>query len=224
MSKSPKIMTNKGEYLRIPVKTHLVVKEDDIIDVVQKYTEGILEDGDIVFVTEKIVAITQGRAIPIEDIKPSKLAYFFSNFVTKSPYGIGLGMPETMEMALRECGVPRIFLAAFMSAITKPFGKKGVFYDVAGYRARTIDGPTQNTIPPYNNYCVLGPLRPNEVSKEISDVIGQKVCIVDVNDLDGTVLGISDSSMDIKLIIEILKDNPLGQCLEQTPMGIIRKC
>ena len=52
---------------------------------------------------------------------------------------------------------------------------------------------------------------------------GIKVAITDINDLEGQILGISHSSMDRDLLVKILKDNPLGQCSEQTPMGIIRR-
>lgn len=221
--KYPEIEVNNEKYLRLPIKTHVVMKDDAIEDVVSKYSEGLLQDGDILFVSEKIVAITQGRAIPLKDIHPRALAKILANFVTKTPAGIGLGMPETMEMALREIGTPRIMYAAFMSAITKIMGKKGVFYEIAGYRAQSIDGPTPNTIPPYNQHVVLGPERPDEVASELSKITASKVAIVDINDIDGVVLGASDSSMDRKLIIKILKDNPLGQDHEQTPMGIIRK-
>ena len=113
--------------------------------------------GDILFVTEKIVAITQGRSYPLEAIRPRRLAVFLARFVTKTPYGIGLGMPETMEMALRECGTPRILFAAGVSAVTKLFGRRGDFYRIAGDKARAIDGPTSGTIPPYNKAVVLGP-------------------------------------------------------------------
>ena len=41
-----------------------------------------------------------------------------------------------MEMALRECGTPRILLAAGVAAVTKLFGRKGDFYRVAGPKAR----------------------------------------------------------------------------------------
>ena len=58
------------------------------------------------------MACTQSRAIPMEDIKPRKLAVTLSRYVTKTP-GIGLGIPETMEMALQECGTLRILFAAF---------------------------------------------------------------------------------------------------------------
>ena len=45
----------------------------------------------------------------------------------KPPHGIGLGMPETMEYALRECGTLRILFAAFVSVIGKKlFRKKGL--------------------------------------------------------------------------------------------------
>ena len=52
---------------------------------------------------------------------------------------------------------------------------------------------------------------------------GIKVAITDINDLEGQILGTSDPSMDRDLLVKILKDNPLGQSLEQTPIGIIRK-
>ena len=119
-----------------------------------------MQPGDLLFVTEKIVAITQGRSYLVEDIKPRRLALFLSKFVVRTPYGIGLGMPETMEMALRECGTLRILFAAAVSAVTKLFGRKGDFYRIAGDKARAIDGPTSGTIPPYNKAVVLGPGAP----------------------------------------------------------------
>ncbi len=106
--------------------------------------------------------------------------------------------------------------------IGKIFRKKGWFYKVAGYRARSIDGPCHNTIPPYNHYVVLGPLNPDKVAQEIAEKIGHRVIIVDINDLEGQILGASDASMDKKLYAKILKDNPLGQDDQQTPMGVIR--
>ena len=192
-------------------------------DIIKRYATSHIEEGDILFVSEKIVAITQGRAYPVKDIKPRKLAYFLSDKVTKTKAGIGLGMPETMEMALRECGTLKILFAAGVSAISKGLGRKGDFYRVAGYKASSIDGPTPNTIPPYNSYVVLGPERPDAVAQELSKVMGCRVAIVDINDIGGNVLGISEASMKRDEIVQILKDNPLGQCHESTPLGIIRK-
>ena len=222
--KSPEIEVDGKKYLRIPVKTHVIMVGEDIIDIVERYTKDIIKPGDIVFVTEKAIAISQNRAYPVKSIKPGKLAIFLSNHVTKTKHGIGLGIPETMEMALRECGVLRILFAALVSFITKTFFKrKGDFYRIAGYRAASIDGPTPNTIPPYNEYVVLGPLYPDKVAKEMSNRIGVDVIIVDLNDLGGNILGRSNKKLDKKKLYEILKDNPLGQSREQTPIGIIRE-
>ena len=211
------------DYLRIPVKTHLITKDDDMVDVVNKYPKDKLQPGDILFISEKAVACTQSRAIPMEDIRPRKLAVTLSCYVTKTPAGIGLGIPETMEMALRECGTIRILFAAAISAVGKLFGIRGWFYNIAGYKARSIDGPCDFTLPPYNHYVVLGPDKPDEAAADISKKVGVPVAITDINDLEGQILGTSDRSMDRDLLCKILKDNPLGQCSEQTPMGIIRR-
>lgn len=212
------------QYRRLPIVTHLITDQDDICDVAEKYGKPVLsEPDDVLFISEKCVACTQKRAIPLEDIHPRKLAVKLSNHVTKTPHGIGLGMPETMEMALQEVGTPRILFAAAVSVIGKKvFHKKGWFYKVAGYKARSIDGPCHNTIPPYNHYVVLGPLEPDKVAKQIKDRIGYDVCIVDINDLEGQILGASDKRIDKELYARILKDNPLGQDDQQTPMGVIR--
>ena len=219
------IEVDGARYERLPIRTHLITDKDNIVDVAEKYGAPVLsQPGDVLFITEKIVACTQGRAIPLKDIKPRKLAYWLSDKVTKTPHGIGLGMPETMEYALRECGVLRILFAAFVSVIGKKiFHKKGWFYKVAGYRARSIDGPCHNTIPPYNQCVVLGPLEPDKVASQIKERIGYDVIITDINDLEGQILGASSKAIDKKLYARILKDNPLGQDCQQTPMGIIRK-
>lgn len=220
--KQPIIEYNGKKYLRIPVKTHVITKEDRIVDVVKKYVREVVKEKDIVFISEKAVAITQGRAYPVNEIKPRPLAKFLSKYVTKTSAGIGLGIPETMEMALRECGVIRILFAAAVSFIGKLLGRKGDFYRIAGYKASSIDGPTHNTLPPYNKYVVLGPENPDKVAKEISDSIKAEVAIVDMNDLGGNILGTSNPNMDRTALVGILRDNPLGQCHEQTPIGIIR--
>jgi hypothetical protein len=211
------------KYRRLPIKTHVITENDNIPDVALKYAKPEMVDGDILFISEKSVACSQKRAIPLTEIKPRPLARFLCKFVYKSPYGIGLRIPETMEMALRECGTFKILWAAIASAFGKLFGKRGIFYDIAGYKARSIDGPTPYTLPPYNKCVVLGPEDPDKVARQTRDAIGFNVCIVDINDLDGAILGVSDPSMDKDTLVKILKDNPLGQSGQQTPMGIIRK-
>lgn len=222
--KNETVTINGVEYQRLAIKTHVITDQDDVCDVIEKYAKPYAQEGDIVFMTEKAVACTQKRAIPMSEIHPRPLARFLCKFVLKTPYGIGLGIPETMEMALQECGTPKILFAAAISAVGKLFHKRGWFYKIAGYKARSIDGPCDYTLPPYNHYVVLGPAEPDETAKKMSDRLGGiQVAITDINDLEGQILGTSHPSMDRDLLVKILKDNPLGQSTEQTPIGIIRK-
>lgn len=144
-------------------------------------------------------------------------------FVHKSPYGIGLGSPYTMELAIREAGVIRILLGVVAAAVTKPFGMKGVFYRVVGKNINAIDGPCDYTIPPYNEYAKLGPAKPNKVAEEIEKKTGHKTVIIDANDLGVVVLGKSDRTISDDFCKKVFKDNPLGQSKEQTPICIVRK-
>lgn len=209
---------------RIPIRTRVVMPGDDLDAFILEYAAPVVRAGDLLFVTEKIVAITQGRSYLVEDITPRRLAHFLSKYVTRTPYGIGLGMPETMEMALRECGTLRILFAASVSAVTKAFGRKGDFYRIAGDKARAIDGPTRGTIPPYNKAVVLGPERPREVAAHLKELLGSiaEVAVVDINDLGGNILGSTLDRASERRLVAILEDNPLGQGHESTPLGVVR--
>ncbi|BCX15406.1 MAG: hypothetical protein KatS3mg097_298 [Candidatus Parcubacteria bacterium] len=210
-------------YARFPIKTHIITKEDDIVDVCKKYAKPYLQNGDLLFVSERIVTISQGRAFPIKDIKPSFLAKFLVKFVHKSPYGIGLGSPWTMELAIREAGALRIIIGALAAAITKPFGIRGIFYKVVGKNINAIDGPCDYTLPPYNQYAKLGPAEPEKVAKKLKMELNNDVVIIDANDLGVAVLGKSSKSISDSFCKNVFRDNPLGQSSEQTPLCIVRK-
>lgn len=212
-------------FQRIPVKTRLIGPDDDIVEVARAFASDLLVDGDVLFITEKVVAITQGRAYPVADIRPRRLATVLSRHVTRTPAGIGLGMPETMEMALRECGTPRILLAAVVAAVTKRFGRRGDFYRVAGWKAQGIDGPTSGTIAPYDSHVVLAPAEPHRVAARVRDALGGRVHVLvsDINDLGGNILGSTLDAASTRALLAVLRDNPLGQGRQSTPMGIIRR-
>lgn len=221
--KSVEIHTSYGRFARYPISTPVIRKGDDIAEVLRERLSGRMEKEDICFISEKSVACAQGRAIPMEDIHPRALAAVLSRFVRKSSHGIGLSMPETMEIALQECGVARILLASAVSVVGKLFGRRGWFYLVAGEKAASIDGPCPNTIPPYNKCVVPAPLHPDRECRRLSLALGCPVAIVDINDLGGKVLGVSSKKLDRKLIVQALRDNPLGQGDEHTPAGILRR-
>jgi len=212
-----------GKWARLPIKTHIITKDDNIVEVVKRYAKPHLLNNDALFISERIVAVSQGRAFPIKDIKPSFFAKFLVKFVHKSPYGIGLGSPWTMELAIKEGGVLRIIIGVIASAITKPFGIKGVFYKVVGKNINAIDGPCSYTLPPYNEYAKLGPAELEKVAKKLKLEINHDVVIIDANDLGVAILGKSSKDISDSFAKNVFKDNPLGQSSEQTPLCIVRK-
>src|SRR3989344_3614879 len=212
-----------GTYARFPIKTHIITENDSMSNIVKRYAQSHLIKGDIIFISERIVAITQGRAYSIKDILPSRLAKFLVKFVHASPYGIGLGSPWTMELAIREAGATRILFGALAAACTKPFGIKGVFYKVVGNNINAIDGPCDYTLPPYNKYAKLAPSEPEKVAKKLKEELNCSVVIIDANDLGVAVLGTSDISIADSFCKDVFRDNPLGQSTEQTPLCIVRK-
>jgi F420-0:gamma-glutamyl ligase len=220
--KNLKINTKFGSFYRYPVKTHLIVPSDNLMEIIKKYALSYMDKNDIMFISEKVVSVMQGRSYKISDIKPSRLATLLSKYVYRNPGGIGLAMPETMHLAIEEAGIVRILLAAFLAAITKPFGLRGVFYIIAGQGARSIDGPVPYAIPPYNEYASKGPKSPQKIVKNIEKQFKIKVTIVDANDLGINILGNSKGTSK-KMLRMVLKDNPLGQEDESTPIGIIKR-
>jgi hypothetical protein len=97
-----------------------------------------------------------------------------------------------------------------------------MFYRVAGRNVAAIDGPTPYTLPPYNRYASLAPRNPNKVAQTLADELGVPVAIVDANDLGVEVLGAS-RGLNRALVVEMFRDNPLGQGSQQTPLCILRR-
>src|SRR3989344_5645954 len=238
------IQVDGRQFARYPVKTKLITPEDkDITAIVKEFAAPHVQPGDVLFISEKAVAVTQGRSYHISEVRPSFLANWLSKFVMKTPVGIGLGSPQTMQLAIEEVGVARILTAAIIGALGKIVGIRGIFYMIAGNGARSIDGAVPYAIPPYNTYVSKGPLNASEVSEktrvlilekistrmstqDLSALVSKKkdigVAIVDANDIGVNILGAS-KGVDKKLVAKIIKDNPLGQSDEQTPIGIIRE-
>ena len=217
-------------FLRIPVRTKLILRGEPLISTL----EGAIADAglelrmsDLLFVSEKAVSASQGRyfLLDSDDLRPRLLARILSRFVTRTPAGIGLGMPETMECAMRECGTGRILRAAIIGGLGKLVGRRGDFYRIAGPMARSIDGPTSGTIPPFDRAVSLGPERPDLVAERISNHFGVTTAVVDINDLGGNVLGLfpEEGGWTGEMIVDLLRDNPLGQGHQRTPLGILRE-
>ena len=211
-----------NHYLCRAIKTKVITENDSLAEIVAEYAKPHLREGDVLFLSEKMVACAQGRAIPLSSITPGFLARLLSRFVTKSEAGIGLSMPETMQCAIGECGCIRIFLAAAIGMLGKLCRQKGWFYHIAGYRAACIDGPCGYTIPPYDRCVVLAPLDPERTASSLAKILDEVVVmVVDANDLGVRILG-SSEKIDQGRMLGLLRQNPLGQSGESTPMGILR--
>ncbi len=182
-------------------------------------------------VSEKIIAISQGRSYFIWDIKTGLWAKLLSKYVTKTPNGIGLGSQWTMQLAIQEIGLPKILLASLSAAVTKPLGIKGVFYNIVGEAGRAIDGPTEYSLYPSNVSAKLAPKNPKEVAQEIEENLRENlklsdekqflgVVIIDANDIGRNILANTTSVPDEE-VKQIFRDNPMGQGTEQTPLTVV---
>ncbi|HEX5641334.1 MAG TPA: asparagine synthase (glutamine-hydrolyzing) [Thermoleophilia bacterium] len=214
-------------FARLPLRTSLVGRGDDLDELMRREIAAHIKPGDLVVMAEKPIAASQGRSYALDEIHPTKLARVLSKAVTKTPHGIGLGIPETMQLAIDEAGAPRIVAAAAVSAAGKAVGKRGLFYKVAGADVEAIDGPTWNTLPPHNTHAKLGPADPDGVAAHLADVLSDAVggrvefVVIDANDLTAAVLGASQGA-DRALARRLMRDNPLGQGHEQTPVCALR--
>jgi len=226
-------------WARIPVRTPRVESGDDLWEVVAGSIAAAgggrltVKPGDVVAVSEKAVAISQGRSFPVSSVRAGQLARRLSHHVKRSPAGIGLGMPETMQLAIDEVGPVRIVAAALAGAGTRIFGVSGTFYRVAGAGVRAIDGPTAGTLPPFDTHAKLPPADPDGVAAQLARLLSRQaggaveVAVVDANDRGVNVLGTSASPGEQgrqlgELVAWLFGDNPLGQGSEQTPVALLR--
>jgi hypothetical protein len=219
--KSAEISVGQRRYVRLPLKTRVIMPEDDIVAVAKEYAGGQVQPDDIVFVSEKVVAITQGRAVPTDTIRVSWLADKLWPFVRQVPYGVGLRNRYSMQCAIDECGAPRILLAAVVGAVGKLVGRRGDFYRIAGVQAAAIDAPGTAGITAFQNCVIKAPKDPDQVAESLASALGCGAAVVDINDIGSAVLGQS-KGVDPAFVCQALRDNPLGQGAEQTPMGILR--
>lgn len=207
------------------IKTPLITPEDELNKIVEEYAKDNLRSGDILFISEKMVAITEGRIFHKNAVKPRIMARILSRFVKQTSYGPGLGLPMTMQIAIWEVGHIRILAACIAGFFGRIFGIKGWFYKIAGKSVSGIDGTDPATIPPYNNYTILIPDDPESTARRIKKNLGMDitVAVVDVNDLGSEILGLSDEKIISRDdLAKRLLSNPLGQTNASTPMGILR--
>ncbi|OGK12178.1 MAG: hypothetical protein A2Y63_01310, partial [Candidatus Riflebacteria bacterium RBG_13_59_9] len=220
----PEIVVDGRRYLRIPIRTHVLTESDEPLEVVQRYAVPLSQDGDVLFIAETALAIMQGRARPIAEIRVSLLARFLSRFVTKSKYGVGLRSPYAMQVAIEEVGAARILMGTMAAAVGKlVLRRTGDFYNIAGLSTKMIDAEHTMAIERYYDCVVPGPVHIRETCSSLQRATGLDACVVDVNDIfHPWIINASFGSERFPEIAATLTDNPLGQGNECTPMGLLR--
>lgn len=213
-------MPNLNEqYTILPVATPILTHHDDICQAVLTYGAGRIGPRDVVCAAESVVAITQGRALRCEELRPSRaakiLCYLF-------PSKGSISSPYSMQALIQAEGLLRVVFAIICGFAAKCVGVNGVFYRLAGKQARLIDDVT-GTMPPYDKHIVYGPEEPEAVAAAIAAACGcYGAAIADVNDLKrSAVLGVSPG-VDADKVAAILIDNPFGNASQKTPICIIK--
>jgi asparagine synthase (glutamine-hydrolysing) len=240
------IASGAGVYRRYPLQTDVFAKDTELAPAVTSYVKRFFDglpaapeearaavDGKAwyLLVSEKIVAITQGRSFPVWEIEVSPAARVLSKFVTRTPAGIGLGSPWSMQIAINEVGLPLIAKAAAASVVGKLQGKSGVFYDVVGNNINAIDGATPYSLGAASNSVKLAPKEPEGVARALSAAVRAALpagaaelfggtAIMDANDLGVVVMG-HDTDLPTETIAGMFKDNPQGQGAQATPMSLV---
>ncbi|MDQ6692202.1 MAG: F420-0--gamma-glutamyl ligase, partial [Candidatus Dormibacteraeota bacterium] len=143
-------------YARAAVRTHLVHVKEPILDVLRAYVTPVFEQGDVLVLSEKFVAITQGRVIHRSLVRPGLLARLLVKGVTKLKDDVGFSDPAKMQVAIMRAGWARMAFAMCAGGVTRLFGRHGDFYRLAGNRVSEIDGFNPHTVRPFNEFAMLG--------------------------------------------------------------------
>jgi F420-0:gamma-glutamyl ligase-like protein len=217
------ITVNGKQFNRVHIKTHFINVNEEFDPVIDKYVKKNLEQGDLLSISEKIVALSQGDVVYRDELPIGFWAKFLSKFASRNNTGIGVAEPIKMQYAIRERGLPLVIGASIIHAVYRLFGYRGKFYEIIGQDVSGLDGFYDHIWSEYGDMGIENPKNPKLKCNHILEKYGVSTMIVDANDLGCEILG---KSSDIKLSDKELKqyiiDNPAGQEKELTPFIIIR--
>ena len=223
-NKAALITVNNKQYRRKAIKTHFVKQGESYINIMQTYALPEYQEGDFISISEKIIALCQNRVVKKEDLKVGFWAKTLSKFASRTSAGVGVGEALKMQYAINKVGLPKILYASVASAITKLFGKKGVFYEIVGQEVAGLDGFYNKVWDEYGEIGIEMPENPFGVCNEIKEKLGISCMLVDANDLGQEILGFSDDLKEKEPFLkEFIKDNPAGQEKELTPIILMKE-
>lgn len=219
------IEVNGKTYARHAIQIPFVHVGDDYDALVEQYVVPVWQPGDIVSVSEKIVALCQKRVVYAEDVQPGPLANLLCRFVAQTEAGPGAGVPYKMQFAINQCGAPKILWAAFRAAVDKLRGVHGTFYKIAGDEVYGLDGFFGHDIEEYAHMGIRIPADPDGVCDHILEKFGVVSMIVDANALAQEILGKCSAlkARPDRQLAALIGDNPAGQVRQLTPFILIRE-
>lgn len=212
-------------YARDAIHTHFVQVGESYIDLVEKYVKPVWQPGDIISVSEKVIALCQKRIVTEDQVRPGFWAKLLSRFVHQTSAGPGMGLPVKMQFAINCCGLRKVLWAAIRAGLDKLRGVHGTFYNMLDPEVRGLDGFFGRDIPEYAHMGVRIPSEPDKVCDEVYEKTGVMMMIVDANDLNVELLGRCRQLQDWseQELLALIGDNPAGQDRQLTPFILIRE-
>lgn len=212
------------KYSRYAIQTHFVQRGEDQAALVEKYVRPLYQEGDMLSFGAKVMCMCVKSVKTRDEVKPGFWANFLWRFAGINHTGVGMHEPYKLQLVIDLCGLPRVLLAVFCSAVTKPFGIHGVFYKVCGKGVGGIDGfYFRSSFDVYKQLALINPENPVELCDELYEKTGIPVVLMDANDIQQDQLGKCKAfPLTDDQIQDAMRDNPSGQGDELTPLILIR--
>lgn len=203
----------------LPIPTHILTPLDNPVAVVKRYVMNHAKPGDVVALSETPLAIMQEQWHHHAQVQPGWVAKRLCQFFYRtSSMSTACGLQTLVDIS----GPVRVIFALAVGAIAKKvFRRPGVFYQLAGEQARLIDDVT-GTLPPYDQFIILGPKNSQEVVDQIKQETGIAAAIVDANDLKAVKVLAATADVPDGFLEQALISNPAGNANEQTPVVLVR--
>lgn len=214
------VTTAAGAVERAVPATRWLHPHDDLDEALLAAVGPHVRPGDTVAVSEKVVVVLGGGLVDARTVQVSRLARVLVRGVQPVGSSRGLSVPEKMQYVLDTVGPARLLRAALLGIVSRLFGRRGVFYRVAGPVARDLDGMR----PPYEGFLIppLDPAEALQVADRLRRRLGVAVAVVDINDRGGSVRAVTADGLPADVVAAALKDNPMGQRDRGTPFVVLR--
>ncbi len=215
---------NGRRYDRYAIHTHFIEVGEDQAELVRRYVLPLMKPGDVLAFGAKVMAMCTRNVKTKAEVHPGFWAKLLAPFAGINTTGVGMHEPYKLQLVIDMCGAPRVVFAAFISAITRPFGVHGLFYKICGKGVGGIDGfYFRSSFDRYKELALINPPNAVELCNDLEKKTGIPVVLMDANDIDQNQLGkCDDFPLTDDEIQDAMRDNPSGQGDELTPFILIR--